>query len=136
MKRVLGAVVMSLIALNCLAFQLELPLGGTSPSSPERKTPRATTRTLTGNVLDKSDQPVAEAIVYLKNTKTLTVRTYIAQKDGSYRFPEVSNNIDYEVYAQRNGKKSDTKVLSQFDDRAQPHINLRIDVNKQPPPKE
>ena len=72
------------------------------------------------------------AVVYLKNTKTLTVRTYIAQNDGAFRFPELSNNVDYEIYAQRNGKKSDTKVLSQFDDRAQPHINLRIDVNKEP----
>jgi len=129
MKRVFCAGAVLLITLNCVALQMTLPLP-TSPSSPEPKSPRATTRTLTGNVLDKGDQPIADAVVYLKNTKTLSVRTYIAQKDGSYRFPEVSNNIDYEVYAERNGKKSNTKVLSQFDDRAQPHINLRIDVNK------
>ncbi len=130
MKRVFGAGVVLLIALNCVAFQLQLPLGGSSSPAPDRNSPRITTRTLTGNVLDKSDQPVANAVVYLKNTKTLGVKTYIAQKDGSYRFPELSNNIDYEVYAQQNGKKSDTKVLSQFDDRAQPRINLRLDVNK------
>jgi Carboxypeptidase regulatory-like domain len=130
MKRILGAGVILLISLNSLAFQLTLPLGGSSSSSPEHKSPRATTRTLTGSVLDKSDQPVANAVVYLKNTKTLTVKTYIAQNDGAFRFPELSNNVDYEIYAQRNGKKSDTKVLSQFDDRAQPRINLRIDVNK------
>jgi hypothetical protein len=129
MKRVSSTCVVLLIALNCVAFQMTLPLP-TSPSSPEHKNPRVTTRTLTGNVLDKSDQPVADAVVYLKNTKTLAVRTYIAQKDGSYRFPEIPNNIDYEVYAERNGKKSNTKVLSQFDDREQAHINLRIDVNK------
>ena len=131
MKRAFGAGVILLVALNCVAFQFTVPLGGnSSSSSPDRKSPRVTTRTLTGSVLDKSDQPVANAVVYLKNTKTLGVKTYIAQNDGSYRFPELSNNIDYEVYAQRNGKKSDTKVLSQFDDRAQPRINLRIDVNK------
>ena len=129
MKRVFGAGVALLIGLNCVALQLTLPLGGSS-SSPDRKSPRSTTRTLTGSVLDKGDQPVADAIVYLKNTKTLTVRTYIAQKDGSYRFPEISNNVDYEVFAERNGKKSGTKVLSQFDDREQPRINLKIDVNK------
>jgi len=129
MRRVFALSVALLMALNCMAFQLQLPLGGSTPS-PERKNPRSNTRTLTGNVLDKSDQPVPDAVVYLKNTKTLTVRTYIAQKDGSYRFPEIANNVDFEVYAQRNGKKSDTKVLSQFDDRPQPHINLRIDVNK------
>jgi len=129
MKRIFGAGVVLLIALNCVALQLTLPLGGSS-SSPDRKSPRVTTRTLTGSVLDKGDQPVADAVVYLKNTRTLTVRTYIAQKDGSYRFPEISNNVDYEVYAERNGKKSGTKVLSQFDDREQPRINLKIDVNK------
>src|SRR5208337_5165285 len=117
-------------ALNCAALQFQLPLGGSSPSTPDHKSPRVTSRTLTGSVLDKSDQPVSNAVVYLKNTKTLTIRTYIAQKDGSYRFPEISNNIDYEVFAERNGKKSGTKVLSQFDDREQPRINLKIDVNK------
>ncbi len=130
MKLILSTGVVLLIALNCVALQLTLPLPTTSPSSPEHKNPRATTRTLTGSVLDKGDQPVADAVVYLKNAKTLSVRTYIAQKDGSYRFPEISNNIDYEVYAERNGKKSGTKVLSQFDDREQPRINLRIDANK------
>jgi len=131
MKTAFGAGVVLLIALNCASFQVQIPLGGgSSSSSPERKNPRVTSRTLTGSVLDKSDQPVPNAVVYLKNTKTLSVKTFIAQNDGSYRFPELSNNIDYEVYAQRNGKKSDTKVLSQFDDREQPHINLRIDMNK------
>src|SRR5271167_2255669 len=131
MKRAFGVSVVLLIALNCASFQMQIPLGGgSSPSSPERKNTRVTSRTLTGSVLDKSDQPVANAVVYLKNTKTLSVRTYIAQKDGSYRFPEISNNIDYEVFAERNGKKSGTKVLSQFDDREQPRINLKIDVNK------
>ena len=56
--------------------------------------------------MDKNDKPVPEAIVYLKNTKTLAMKTYIAQKDGTYRFPELSNNIDYEVYAEKNGLKS------------------------------
>ncbi len=133
MKRALGACVwvILLLVLNCAAFQFTLPLGGSgSSSTPERKSPRSTSRTLTGSVLDKSDQPVPNAVVYLKNTKTLAVKTFIAQNDGGFRFPGLSNNIDYEIYAQRNGKKSDTKVLSQFDDREQPRINLKIDVNK------
>jgi hypothetical protein len=36
--------------------------------------------------------------------------------------------VDYEVYAQFNGKRSDTKTVSQFDNRAQVNIILRIDV--------
>ena len=77
-------------------------------------------------VLGKSDAPVSNAVVYLKNMKSLAVKTVIAGNDGAYRFPELSPNVDYEVYAQREGKKSDTKTLSQFDDRQKANIVLRI----------
>jgi hypothetical protein len=131
MKKALGTVAVLLIAASCVAWQLTLPMGGSgSSSSDEHKATRVTTRTLTGVVLDKSDAPVSNAVVYLKNTKSLAVKTVIAGNDGSYRFPELSPNVDYEVYAQRDGKKSDTKVLSQFDDRQKANIVLRINMNK------
>jgi len=34
------------------------------------------------------------------------------------------------VYAQKDGAKSKTKTLSQFDDREKPNLNLQIDLNK------
>jgi len=76
--------------------------------------------------MDKNDQPIPNAVVYLKNEKTLNVRSFFTQKDGTYRFPQLERNIDYEVYAESGGKRSDTKTVSQFDDRTAPHINLRI----------
>jgi hypothetical protein len=127
--RVLSFAVVLLAAVSCSA-QLEIPLGGTSPSDGSRKSTRVTSRTLTGTVLDKSDKPIANAIVYLKNTKTLAIKTYISQNDGTYRFPELSLNADYDVYAQKEGAKSKIKTLSQFDDRPKPNINLQIDANK------
>jgi hypothetical protein len=84
-------------------------------------------RLLYGKVLDKQDNPVAGAIVYLTNTRTHAVKTYIIGQDGTYRFPGLST-VDYEVYAQYNGHKSDTKSVSQFDDRSQVYIDLRIDA--------
>jgi hypothetical protein len=126
MKRTLGTAVILLIALNCLAWQLTLPIGGSSSSSEGRKSTRVTSRTLTGVVLDKGDAPVSNAVVYLKNMKSLAVKTVIAGNDGTYRFPELSPNVDYEIYAQREGKKSGTKVLSQFDDREKANMVLRI----------
>lgn len=128
MKRILGTTVVLLVAMNGLAWQLTLPIGGGSSSSSEdtRKNTKVTSRTLTGLVLDKGDAPVSNAVVYLKNMKSLAVKTVIAANDGTYRFPELSPNVDYEVYAQREGKKSDTKVLSQFDDRQKANIVLRI----------
>jgi hypothetical protein len=130
MYKVLGTLVVVLVALTCSA-QLTLPLNGGSPSTDNNhKSTRVTSRTLTGMVLDKSDKPVANAVVYLKNTKTLTVKTYIAQNDGTYRFPGLSPDVDYDLYAQKDGKKSGTKSLSQFDNRAEPNINLHIDTGK------
>jgi hypothetical protein len=85
-------------------------------------------RLLTGKVLDKHDNPVVDAIVYLTDTRTRTVTTYIIGPDGAYRFPELSPNVEYELYAQFKGQKSDSKTVSQFDDRKQINIVLRIDV--------
>jgi len=85
-------------------------------------------RTLTGRVTDEHDGPLPNAVVYLNNTRTNVVKSYIAGQDGSYRFPALSPNVDYEVYAQFNGRKSDTKAVSHFDSRQQVNINLRIDT--------
>jgi hypothetical protein len=85
-------------------------------------------RLLTGKVLDRDDNPVVNAVVYLSNTRTRALKTYIIGPDGIYRFPALSPNVDYEVYAQFNGKKSDTKTVSQFDNRQQVNIVLKIDV--------
>src|ERR1700722_3605171 len=85
-------------------------------------------RLLTGKVIDKQDAPLPSAVVYLANTRTRAVKTFIVGQDGIYRFPALSPNVDYEVYAQYRDRKSDTKTVSQFDTRAQVNINLRIDT--------
>jgi len=64
----------------------------------------------------------------LTNTRNMGVKTYIVGKDGMYRFPSLSPNIDYQVYAQFQSHKSDTKTLSSFDSRPNAVINLRVDV--------
>jgi hypothetical protein len=83
-------------------------------------------RTLSGQVTNQQNRPLAEAIVYLKNTKTMAVKTFIAGQDGTYRFNALSPNVDYEVYAEHKGKRSDTKTLSSFDSRKTAVINLKI----------
>ena len=83
-------------------------------------------RTLSGHVVDSANQPLYKAVVYLKNTKTLSVKTYIADDHGMYHFNALSPNVDYEIYAEKGGKKSDTKTLSSFDSRKQATINLKL----------
>jgi Carboxypeptidase regulatory-like domain len=85
-------------------------------------------RLLTGKVTDRQDNPLSDAVVYLSNPRTRAVKTFIVGADGIYRFPALSPNIDYEVYAQYKGKKSDTKTVSQFDNRPQVNINLKVDT--------
>jgi len=49
-------------------------------------------------------QPVNGAVVQLKNTKTLQIRSFITKDDGTYHFYDLSPDIDYEL-------KPTTRVL-------------------------
>jgi Carboxypeptidase regulatory-like domain len=129
MKRLSLALMMAAIFATCAAAQINLPLNGHSPEPAEKKT-KPTSKTLNGTVWDKSEKPIPGAVVYLKNMKTLAVKSFFAEKDGVYRFPQLALNTDYEVYAEFEGKKSDTKSISQFDDRFNPTINLKINLDK------
>jgi Carboxypeptidase regulatory-like domain len=129
MKRLSLALVMAAIFATCAAAQINLPLNGHSSEPAEKKT-KPTSKTLNGTVWDKSEKPIPGAVVYLKNMKTLAVKSFFAEKDGVYRFPQLALNTDYEVYAEFEGKKSDTKSISQFDDRFNPTINLKINLDK------
>jgi hypothetical protein len=103
-------------------------LAATATPFAKDKDKGTTGRLLTGKVLDHHDNALPDAVVYLSNARTRAVKSYIVGPDGGYRFPELSPNIDYEVYAQYKGQKSDTKTVSQFDDRKQVNIILRIDA--------
>ena len=119
MKKTIIAASILLLFSSLLAVASPPPQFGNRPKTD-------TTRLLTGKVLDPSDSPLPNAVVYLTNTRTRAVKTYIVGQDGTYRFPALQPNIDYEVYAQHNGHKSDNKTVSQFDDRQQVAINLKI----------
>jgi hypothetical protein len=119
--RIAGTPVVVKVALIAGALLLAISLAHALPD----KKDKSQGRLLYGKVLDQQDNPVVGAIVYLTNTRTHAVKTYIVSQEGTYRFPGLSA-VDYEVYAQYNGKKSDTKSVSQFDDRTQVYIDLKI----------
>lgn len=122
MRKVLGLALLLTLTLP-LGMQARTPLGTTADDKN-----KDSSRSLVGFVFNKNDQPLANAVVYLKNTKTLAVKTFIAESDSSYRFHGLSPNIDYEVWAEYQGKKSDTKTLSSFDTRPNARINLKVNV--------
>jgi hypothetical protein len=70
---------------------------------------------------------VSGAVVQLKDTKTLQVRSFITQQDGAYHFAGLSTNVDYELKAEHEGASSGTKTLSVFDGRKNASINLKLD---------
>ena len=83
-------------------------------------------RTVQGKVLGPSDDGKAGAVVYLKDVKTLSIRSAISTQDGSYRFGQLSDGIDYELWAELGGKKSATRTVSSFDQKKQNTINLKL----------
>src|SRR5437588_5446065 len=116
----------SVIKAIVVTCTLLLAFSAVSSATPDKKE-KTVGRLLFGKVLDPQDNPVPDAVVYVTNTRTRAIKTYIVGKDGSYRFPALSSAIDYEVYAQFDGKKSDTKSVSQFDDRSQVYVVLKVD---------
>jgi hypothetical protein len=108
-----------------VACALLLALGAVSGVALDKKD-KAVGRLLFGKVLDPQDNPLPDAVVYVTNTRTRAVKTYIVGPDGAYRFPSLSTAVDYEVYAQYKGRKSDTKSVSQFDERSQVYLDLKV----------
>jgi Carboxypeptidase regulatory-like domain len=116
----------SVIKAVTVACALLVILGAVTSASPDKKD-KPVGRLLYGKVLDPQDNPLPDAVVYVTNTRNKAVKTYIVGPDGTYRFPALSIATEYEVYAQFKGKKSDTKSVSQFDDRSQVYLDLKVD---------
>ena len=85
------------------------------------------TRTVEGTVTAANGQSITGAVVYLKNTKNLAIRSFITQDKGQYVFHGLSPDIDYELYASYNGASSKTKKLSSFDSKKDEVINLQVE---------
>jgi len=127
MKRAI--IVVAALLLAVLSTTIFSTLASAAPASQFGSSSKEDkTRLLTGKVLDAGENPLPDAVVYLTNTHTRSVKTYIVGPDGTYRFPALLPSIDYEVYAQFNNRKSGTKTVSQFDDRTQVYITLKINI--------
>ncbi|MGA9625410.1 MAG: carboxypeptidase-like regulatory domain-containing protein [Bryobacteraceae bacterium] len=101
-----------------------------APAMVAQKKKAENTRSVQGTVTVADDSPVDGAVVQLKNTKTLQVRSFITKDDGTYHFYDLSPDIDYELKADYQGASSSTKTLSSFDSQKQSILNLKLNPKK------
>jgi len=87
-------------------------------------------RSVSGTVVDGSGEPIPSAVVQLKNTVTLQIRSYISDQDGNYHFQGLSSEIDYELRASHRGIIGKTRMSSRFDSRREANIDLRIQIKE------
>jgi hypothetical protein len=83
-------------------------------------------RNILGKVLDDREAYVAGATVFLKNVKTKSIKSFTSTEDGSFRFAQVGMVDDYEVWAEKDKKKSAVKTVSSFDSRREVDFDLKL----------
>lgn len=113
--------------IGCLAVALLLIATLATAQDKKRE---AQLRTVRGVVMDKSDNPLSGTVVFLKNTRTNSVRSSYTDDSGSYRFSGLDPNADYELHAEKDDAKSTTRTVSSFDGRKDIVLNLKIDKKK------
>ena len=96
----------------------------------EKKDENANIRSVQGVVNNAQGEAVNGAVVQLKNTKTLQIRSFITIDNGAYYFHGLSTDVDYELRADFNGDSSKSRTLSAFDSRKQPIVNLKLEPKK------
>ncbi len=105
---ILKKLAMPVLALAFAAIgvaQYQLP--GQAPPQRAPKSEKASSeRPVSGFVTDADGKPVVGAVVQLKNTRTLQVRSFITRDKGDYYFSGLSKDVDYELKAEFGGRSS------------------------------
>jgi hypothetical protein len=82
-------------------------------------------RVVSGAVLD-GDEPVVGATVFLQNQKTKAIRSYSSTEKGHYYFAQVKMVDDYDLWAEKSGRKSAVKTISSWDTRKEFVSDLKL----------
>jgi hypothetical protein len=101
--------------------------GNATAQTKQEKKEAATERVVEGTVSDNDGKFIDGAVVYLKDMRTLQVRSFYTQKNGAYHFSGLKLDNDYEIEGKYNDMVSGWKRLSIFDTRKVPVINLKLD---------
>jgi Carboxypeptidase regulatory-like domain len=83
-------------------------------------------RNVTGSVVDDTSTPVGGATVFLKNNKTKSIRSYTSAANGRFRFAQVNMAEDFDLWAEKDGRKTATKTVSSWDARKEFETELKM----------
>jgi hypothetical protein len=114
---------LALVALIALAATVLFAQGNAKGRNSEL-------RTVHGTVIDKDENPVDSAVVYLKNLHTQDIVTHISDSEGKFRFSGLDLNVDYEIHAEHDGWMSNSRSISNFDTRKDFIVTLKLDHKK------
>ena len=87
----------------------------------------ANQRSVEGVVTDGARNLVPRAIVQLKDMRTLQIRSFVTQPEGTYHFAGLRTDTDYELKATLGDQTSETKRVSSFDSRKTAIVNLELE---------
>jgi hypothetical protein len=83
-------------------------------------------RAVSGTVLDDASHPVPGATVFLKDQKTKTIRSFTSIANGHFYFAQVNKVKDFDLWAEKDGKKSAVKTVSSWDARTEFISDLKL----------
>lgn len=83
-------------------------------------------RNVTGSVVDDTSTPVGGATVFLRNNKTKSIRSYTSAANGRFRFAQVNMAEDFDLWAEKDGRKTATKTVSSWDARKEFETELKM----------
>jgi hypothetical protein len=81
-------------------------------------------------VTDHAGERLNGAVVKLKNTRTLHIRSYVTQPDGEYQFHGLYPDIDYEVKANYRGQRGKVRTLHWYDSRREARVDLTVRLER------
>lgn len=83
-------------------------------------------RSVSGTVVGDDSAPVQGATVFLKNSKTKAIRSYTSASNGRFRFAQVNMTEDYDLWAEKDGRKSPTKTVSSWNASKEYETELKL----------
>jgi fructose 1,6-bisphosphatase len=111
------AVVTALLLAGVLVFGFATGLA---------KEKKSTSRTVSGLVLDETENGIEGATIELTDVQTGKVVAIYSQEGGQYHLSDLLPSHDYKIKATFKGASSEIRQVSSMDTRPHPVINLTL----------